>query len=71
VLDPGVGVSHLHEQHDNRFGGEVDCLHGARISLGIVTSPSDEEAFRFANGPIRDFGGWVDGTCIHYMLVQL
>jgi hypothetical protein len=71
VLDLGVGLSHLHEQHDNRFGGELDCLLDRAIRLGPLTTPSDEEAYRFANGPIRDFGGWVDGTCIYYMLVQL
>jgi hypothetical protein len=71
VLDLGVGLSHLHEQHDNRFGGEIDCLLGKRRSFLGFTIPTDEEAYEFANGPIRDFGGWVDGTCIYYILVQL
>jgi hypothetical protein len=71
VLDLGVGLSHLHEQHDNRFGGELDCLTGTHVKIGAFTAPSDEDGYRFANGPIRDFGGWVDGTCIYYMLVQI
>lgn len=75
ILDLGIGLSHLHEQHDHRFGGETDNLSSDLGLLkflekltGITTS---EEAYRFANGPIQDYGGWVDGTCIYYMLVQL
>jgi hypothetical protein len=73
VLDLAVGLSHLHEQHDNRFGGEVDNLSDERWKiLGIFpTDISNERAYQFANGPIQDYGGWVDGTCIYYMLVQL
>lgn len=73
VLDLAVGLSHLHEQHDNRFGGELDNLSDAswRV-LGLVDLPvSDEKMYELANGPIRDYGGWVDGTCIYYLLVQL
>jgi hypothetical protein len=73
VLDLGVGLSHLHEQHDNRFGGELDNLSDKLWNaLGVIDLPiSDERAYMFANGPIRDYGGWVDGTCIYYLLVQL
>jgi hypothetical protein len=84
VLDLGVGLSHLHEQHDNRFGGELDNLTDQQWKLfgifpigGSTMSPllpakvSDDEAYQFANGPVQDFGGWVDGTCIYYLLVQL
>ena len=73
VLDLGVGLSHLHEQHDNRFGGELDNLSDKLWNvLGTLNLPiSDERAYMFANGPIRDYGGWVDGTCIYYQLVQL
>jgi hypothetical protein len=74
VLDLGVGVTHLHEQHDNRFGGELDNLGlipiGALRELTGVMLTSDE-AYQLANGPIQDYGGWVDGTCIYYMLVRL
>jgi hypothetical protein len=73
VLDLAVGLSHLHEQHDNRFGGELDNLADKLWNvLGVLDLPiSDERAYMFANGPIRDYGGWVDGTCIYYLLVQL
>ena len=80
VLDLGVGVSHFHEQHDGRFGGETDSLSGRGGTTGELLSGAREwlfdgrgfdAAYRFANGPVADFGGWVDGTCIYFMLVQL
>ncbi len=79
VLDLGIGSTHLHEQHDNRFGGEVDVLsrHGlveellAPGSRALFGEETLEAGYRFANGPIRDYGGWVDGTCIYFQLVQL
>ncbi len=80
VLDLGIGASHLHEQHDARFGGEMDSLSGSGGVSGQLLAPlraltfggvKFDAAYRFANGPIEDYGGWVDGTCIYYMLVQL
>jgi hypothetical protein len=72
VLDLGVGLSHLHEQHDNRFGGELDNLTDDRWNiLGFPLSISDDAGYQLANGPIQDYGGWIDGTCIYYQLVQL
>lgn len=80
VMDLGVGVSHFHEQHDNRFGGEADSLSGRGGTLGgalagmrqmLFQGVTFDAAYRYANGPVEDYGGWVDGTCIYYMLVQL
>lgn len=80
VLDLGVGVSHFHEQHDGRFGGEADSLSGRGGTLGgalaglrqmLFQGVEFDHAYRYANGPVEDYGGWVDGTCIYYMLVQL
>jgi hypothetical protein len=80
VLDLGIGSSHLHEQHDNRFGGEADALSGRGGFTGELLVPARralfgneafETAYRFANGPIEDYGGWVDGTCIYFQFVQL
>lgn len=80
VLDLGIGSTHLHEQHDNRFGGEADALSGRGGFTGELLVPARralfgdeafEAAYRFANGPIEDYGGWVDGTCIYFQLVQL
>ena len=80
VLDLGIGASHLHEQHDARFGGEMDSLSGSGGIIGdrlklvrqaLFGGVKFDAAYRFANGPIEDYGGWVDGTCIYYMLVQL
>ena len=80
VMDLGVGVSHFHEAHDCRFGGEADSLSGKGATFGhalagfrraIFQGVEFEAAYRYANGPLEDYGGWVDGTCIYYMLVQL
>lgn len=75
VLSLGVGHSHLHEQYDDRYGGELDNLAAdlglAKYLGGLVGITTSEDGYRFANGPISDYGGWVDGTCIYYMLVQL
>ena len=80
VLDLGIGSSHLHEQHDNRFGGEADALSGRGGFTGELLVPARralfgdeafEAAYRFANGPIEDYGGWVDGTCLYFQLVQM
>ena len=80
VLDLGIGVSHLHEQHDARFGGEMDSLSGQGGVTGQLLRPvreaifsgtSFDNAYRFANGPIEDYGGWVDGTCIYFQFVEL
>ncbi len=67
VLDIGVGLSHLHEQYEPIYGGELDNLD-APSPFSLV---SNEVLYRFANGPIQDTGGWVDGTCIYYVLAQL
>jgi len=45
VLDLGVGLSHLHEQHDHRFGGEMDNL-----------DPIAEIAFPHGGGASARFG---------------
>ncbi|HEU5175205.1 MAG TPA: hypothetical protein VFT96_10665 [Gemmatimonadaceae bacterium] len=75
VLGLGVGLSHLHEQYDARFGGEIDALTSSSLALtstAWLTGLADyEDAFQLANGPVADYGGWVDGTCIYYQLVQL
>ena len=72
VLDIGVGLSHYHEQHDNRFGGELDNLTDQPPSiLGVPLGLSPDGYYQIANGPIQDYGGWIDGTCIYYLLVQL
>ena len=80
VLDLGVGVSHLYEQHDARFGGEIDSLSGrggtsgealAELRSALFGGRAFDHAYRYANGPVEDYGGWVDGTCIYFMLVQL
>ncbi|WP_153799683.1 hypothetical protein [Foetidibacter luteolus] len=65
VLSLGVGVSHFHEQYDDIYGGEMDTLD--------EWSPvgSWNTGYRLANGPIEDIGGWVDGTCIYYQLVEV
>jgi hypothetical protein len=67
VLDLGVGLSHLHEQYEPIYGGEIDILDVPSSIPGV----SNEDLYRFANGPIQDVGGWVDGTSIYYLLVGL
>jgi hypothetical protein len=80
VLDLGIGSSHYHEQHDPRFGGETDSLSGrgglaGRALEGLredfFGASSFDAAFRVANGHVEDFGGWLDGTCIYFQMVQL
>ncbi len=84
VLSMGVGLSHLHEQYVSIYGGEADSLQspgpfdGVRINnllrayLTLTSLPrSNAELYRFLNGPTEDRGGWVDGTCIYYLMVQL
>ncbi|AXG68661.1 hypothetical protein KORDIASMS9_00877 [Kordia sp. SMS9] len=66
VLSIGVGLSHLHEQYEAIYGGEIDALQNDEIMLGN----SHDTWYRFANGQFRDAGGWIDGTCIYYLLVQ-
>lgn len=67
VLDIGVGLSHLNEQYEPIYGGELDILDKNPGFPGMT----DEEIYRLLNGPIQDIGGWVDGTCIYYLLVRL
>ncbi len=62
VLDLGVGLSHLHEQYEPGYGGEMDNLDA---------KPFYADLYRFANGPYDDIGGYVDGTCIYYLLVRM
>ncbi len=66
VLSMGVGLSHLHEQYEPIYGGEIDGLDEPGLA-----SISFLEGYQFANGPAYDIGGWVDGTCIYYLLVRL
>jgi hypothetical protein len=37
----------------------------------LFGSPHFLSAYQYANGAIADYGGWLDGTCIYYQLVQL
>lgn len=67
VLDIGVGLSHLNEQYEPIYGGELDVIDN-NTGIWWLTF---EELYRLANGPIQDIGGWVDGTCIYYLLVRL
>ena len=80
VLDLGVGSTHYHEQHDSRFGGEAESLSGQGGQTGkalsflrefIFGKDTFDAAYRFANGHVEDYGGWLDGTCIYFQLVRL
>ena len=78
VLDLGVGLSHLHEQYEPIYGGEADVLDGLTPAGGLVDFVDAREGmatydklYQFANGPMQDIGGWIDGTCIYYLLVEL
>ena len=66
VLSLGVGLSHLHEQYEPIYGGEIDALQND----DLILDKSHDHWYRFANGQFRDAGGWIDGTCIYYLLVQ-
>jgi|GEM_PF-6939908 len=78
VLDIGVGLSHLNEQYEPIYGGEADVLDSTTPAGGLVNFVDSREGmatydklYQLANGPMQDIGGWIDGTCIYYLLVEL
>jgi hypothetical protein len=71
VLDIGVGHSHWHEQYDGRTGGEIQPMFTGPL-LGSPAPPVTlADLYRWANGPVRDGDGFIDGTCNYYALVHL
>ncbi|HVE82049.1 MAG TPA: hypothetical protein VND93_04355 [Myxococcales bacterium] len=68
VLSIGVGHVHIHEQYERRYGGELQPLQlknplaeGERLA-GVT--------YRLFNGPVRDYDGFIDGTCNYYVLCR-
>jgi hypothetical protein len=78
VLDLGVGMSHLNEQYDDLYGGEMDVINNpimpiVRSLMNLLNAPASnfQQLYSKLNGPIQDVGGWVDGTCLYFILVEL
>ncbi len=71
VLDIGVGHVHWHEQYERVTGGELQPLRTGRLYPQPLPPITYADLYRFANGPIRDGDGYIDGTCTFYALVRL
>jgi hypothetical protein len=71
VLDIGVGHVHWHEQYQGVTGGELQPMRTGRLLNHTFPHVTWMDLYRFANGPVRDGDGYIDGTCNYYALVQL
>ena len=71
VLDIGVGHAHWHEQYEGVTGGEMQPMCTGPVTGSPLPPISYADLYRFANGPVRDGDGYVDGTCNFYVLVHL
>jgi len=68
VLSIGVGHVHLHEQYERRYGGELQSL---QVKHPLADGENLNAAgYRFFNGPVRDYDGFIDGTCNYYALCR-
>ena len=71
VLDLGIGHVHWHEQYHRVTGGEFQPMRSGRLLNAPLPPTTWLDLYQFANGPIRDGDGYIDGTCNYYVLVQL